>query len=303
MSAAAYRFRAMGSEVMVMVTGGPAGLGALAARHVDHLERCWSRFRPDSDVTRLNLAGGRPLRVDPATIELLQAMVRGVRATSGAFDPTQLAPIVALGYERSLGADRARCLVPAEAQLRGDLGRAEIDGDACCVRLPLGTVLDPGGIGKGLAADLTAELLVARGARGALVSVGGDLRVAGEAPDGHDWRIGIDDDGVEAEQVMLVAGGVATSAPAGRCWRGPDGRLVHHLLDPANGRPTHRAVQATVIAGTAAWAEVWTKALMVRGSAEVLPMLDALHLPARVVEEGGSLTTGRWWPTAGLEAA
>jgi thiamine biosynthesis lipoprotein len=254
-------------------------------------------------VTRLNFAGGRPLRVDSTTIELLRAMVRGVQATMGAFDPTQLAPIVALGYERSLGADGARCLVPADAQPRGDLGGAEIDGDARRVRLPLGTVLDPGGIGKGLAADLTAELLVARGARGALVSVGGDLRVIGEAPGGDGWTIGVDDDGAEVEQVMLAAGGVATSATAGRCWPGPDGRLVHHLLEPASGRPAHRARQATVIAGTAAWAEVWTKALVVRGPNELLPLLDALRLPARVVGGDGSLTVSRWWPTSGMEAA
>ena len=174
--------------------------------------------------------------------------------------------------------------------------------------------LDAGGIGKGLAADLAVCYLVDAGAHGASVSIGGDLAVRGRAPQAGGWIIGIadpmipGDTDVENGQLMMVAGGVATSGTLRRRWRGDDGDSVHHLLDPTTGSPVRHArelVAVTVVAGTAAWAEVWTKAVMVHGAA-VLDGLDEIGLGARVTYADATTTTNEAWsafesPTASSE--
>jgi thiamine biosynthesis lipoprotein ApbE len=91
-------FRAMGCGVQVLVHGGGAELLDLARRRIEHYERCWTRFDASSDLCRINASGGRDVVVDPSTVTLVQAMVRGWAATDGAFDPTLLAPLVGLGH-------------------------------------------------------------------------------------------------------------------------------------------------------------------------------------------------------------
>ncbi|MEO7369319.1 MAG: FAD:protein FMN transferase, partial [Ilumatobacteraceae bacterium] len=135
---------------------------------------------------------------------------------------------------------------------------------------------------------------------GASVSIGGDVAVAGAAPQPGSWLIGVADPtdlDVEASQLALVWGGVATSGTLRRRWRDRDGAMVHHLLDPATRRPAHHhreIVAATVIAGTAAWAEVWTKAVMVRG-VMMLPVLDRFALGAQVTYADTATTVNTTW--------
>lgn len=298
--------RAMGCAAEIEVVGGNADLLDLAARRLAELEACWSRFLPDSDVSRLNAAGGRPVEVDPATIDLLEAMVHAHHATDGAFDPTLLAPLVGLGYTASLHDAAASVPVPAGVRPRGDVRGVAVDRRASVAQLPAGTAIDAGGIGKGLAADLVAELLVARGADGAMVSVGGDLRAHGRGPSHGGWIIGVADawdDRVEVARVGIEDGGIATSGTQrGRFPSATSAR--HHLLDPATGAPSHadELVQVTVVAGTAAWAEAFTKAVMVRGLGE-LARLDERSLGARAVTADGAVhTNDSWWLTAASTA-
>ena len=95
------KWRAMGSSVEVVVVGCRPELLDVAKSSIDHHERHWSRFLPDSDISRLNHAAGSTVHIDPATVVLLRAMIDGWRATTGAFDPTLLAPLVGLGYAAS----------------------------------------------------------------------------------------------------------------------------------------------------------------------------------------------------------
>ena len=296
-------FRAMGCGVEVLVHGGGVELLDLARRRIEHFERCWTRFDASSDLCRINAAGGRDVVVDPSTVTLVQAMVRGWAATDGAFDPTLLAPLVGLGYVASWD-DATRATPLAAATAARTLPTAVlVDEQASVVRAPAGIGLDAGGIGKGLAADLVAAELLAAGAVGALVSIGGDVCVQGLAPQVGGWSIGVADprdDRIEQCRLRLAAGGVATSGTSQRAWITADGRAVHHLLDPATGEPpTHpaadAAVEATVVAGTAAWAEVWTKAVLVRGPHTVLPLLDGLGLAARAVLADGSEQCNDTW--------
>ena len=171
------QFRGMGSKVVVEVVDGAAGHLALARDRLAFLEARWSRFRASSDLSRLNAAQGEPVVVDGSTIELLEAMVHGFTLTDGSFDPTLLAPLVRLGYASSIHDPAAVTELPVGVQRRGHIRGLVVDLNEMTVRLPPGTAVDAGGIGKGLAADMVAGLLMANGAGGAMVDIGGDVRV------------------------------------------------------------------------------------------------------------------------------
>jgi FAD:protein FMN transferase len=293
-------WRAMGCDVDVVIVGGSQDLLHLARTSIDHLERRWSRFVPDSDISRLNHAAGSNVHIDPATVVLLQAMLDGWRATGGSFDPTLLAPLVGLGYASSWHDESVVTSLPRGALLRGDLDQLTIDHERNTAATPRGMCLDAGGIGKGLAADLVVAQLMEAGARGASISIGGDIAVRGTAPQAGGWLIGVADPtdlDHEIDQLSMLEGGVATSGTLRRQWCDDEGKPVHHLLDPATRRPVHHSreiVAVTVVAGTAAWAEVWTKAVMVRGEA-MLAILDGYQLPAQLTYADSSTATNRAW--------
>jgi FAD:protein FMN transferase len=292
-------FRAMGCRVSVFVNG-PASLSVRARSSIQHLEQLWSRFIVDSDISLLNDSNGRPRRVDPMTVRLIRAMIGGWNETDGAFDPTLLPTLVALGGDdRSENCSRST-LVPDQLMWRGDPGSIEIDADGT-VTLPACTTLDPGGIGKGLAADIVAGELSAAGAVGVLIDIGGDIAVRGLAPSGDGWKIAVGDEG---EAVALCHGGVATSGIERRRWTRPDGVVVHHLIDPRHLAPfTTEACEVSVIAGTAAWAEVFTKYVMAasaRGRValdDALSHLDSRGLAARVRHRTGEIDRNQSWTT------
>jgi thiamine biosynthesis lipoprotein len=252
----------MGSQVHVAALDAPTDVVPHARAAIRVLERRWSRFLPDSEVSRINAAGGRSVAVSTTTATLIALAVRGWADTDGAYDPTVLDAVIGAGYDRSFeltttsdpDADVATGPAPGCAGIT-------VDMDTGRVRLPAGVRLDPGGIGKGLAADLVATTLVAEGARGALVNVGGDVRVAGTGPP-TGWRIAIDLPNVTGGELTLCAGGVATSGTHSRRWVRAD-HTRHHLIDPRSGTPSASPfVATTVVAGTAWQAEVLTKAVL-----------------------------------------
>ena len=254
----------MGGEAVVVVHP-ENSLHDLARRRLQDLERKWSRFREDSDVSRLNAARDRPVAVSPDTLHLLRRSIRAWRLTRGAFDPSVLDALVAWGYDRDLPSVRGPLAPPPDARAAG-LGGVRVDDVAGTVCLG-GAGFDPGGIGKGLAADLVATELVAAGASGALVGVGGDLRVAGEGPDGQ-WTVGVEDPAAPTTdlcRLSITSGGLATSGDRRRRWTAA-GTTVHHLIDPETGRPAPSPLAgASVLAGEAWWADALTKAVLVGG--------------------------------------
>ncbi len=174
-----------------------------------------------------------------------------------------------------------------------------IDHSTGEVALPPGTILDAGGIGKGRAADLAVEFALREGAPGAMVEIGGDLRVEGQPDDAEHWTIDVlsPDRSSVTTQVELTSGAVATSTDALRTWI-HDGQRVHHLIDPSTGRATDNGVIAcTVIAATATWAEALTKPAFVRGRAEALSLADRLGIAMMVTEANGSEHASDHWRT------
>lgn len=284
--------------------GSEADLERLALRGVerlDDLERRWSRFIPTSEVSVLNDSGGMPVVVSDDTVRLVTALVQGWHLTDGSFDPTLLGALVGLGYAASRAdAERRTSLAPTVA-VRGRPDGVLVDHGHAVVQLPAGTALDPGGMGKGLAADLVVEELRTAGAIGALVEVGGDLRVSGRAP-GSAWVISVDTAGPDG--VVLVSlqdGGIATSTSRLRTWRA-DGERRHHLIDPATLRPSARdAVSCTVIAGSAATAEAFTKVAFAHDPHDALDRFEQRELAASITTTGGERLVTTSWRSFELE--
>lgn len=264
----------MGTSTLLVVHRDDAHLLDEAEAHIADLERRWSRFLPDSELSVLNRAAGAPVIVRPDTFSLILAAVDGAVATDGRFDPTVHDAVVALGYDRSFerieigdatahGAGSPQADSATTPRPAPGVEGIELDDALLAVRLPEGVRLDLGGIGKGTAADLVSGWVMDQGARGIAVSIGGDVRVRGTAPAGGGWAFthGIDD----LDLPTLVDGGVCTSSTGRRRWATPTGP-VHHLVDPRTGRCTADGVESiTVVAGTAQQAEVLTKAAMVAG--------------------------------------
>lgn len=285
-----HRFLAMDSDAYVAIVGGPRSLLALAERRVHEMERRWSRFLPSSELSRLNSAGGELVAVSTDTIRLLHAACDAWAFTGGRFDPTVLDAMLHLGYEHTFETVRnslaeAFCAVPATG-----CDGIVIDEIAGTVRLPIGVRFDAGGIGKGLAADLISEELLRAGARGAMVSLGGDLRVRGEGPHTDGWSVGIEHPLQRTRSlatVQLVDGAVATSSRLGRRWRRMDG-MVHHLVNARTGRPSVGVTAVSVIAATGAWADALTKVCC---TDTVSAALDGAlgHATAVVVHDDGTV--------------
>lgn len=264
-------FDVMSTHAHIVVVGGGAGVAARARQRVEALEARWTRFAP-SEITYLNARTGEVVVLSPETYALVEAAVTAWRATGGKFDPTVLTSMVALGYDRSfelLGSDHSE----AADTGAGSIGSAPGFGGALLwperreVLLPAGAEIDPGGIGKGLAADLVVDELIASGVEGVVVNLGGDTRVGGRSPDGGRWPISIEDprDGQEFARVALDDGAVATSSTLTRHWT-HGGREHHHVLDPSTGSPAATdAVAVSVVAGRCWWAEATTKWLLVEG--------------------------------------
>jgi FAD:protein FMN transferase len=274
------RFAAMGTTAHIVVNG-PETLLASARARIEDLEGRWSRFRGDSEVSRLNRHG--VARVSAETEDLVVRSIAGWHHTGGRFDPTVHHAMIGLGYDTTFERIAAEAAVSAPVAAPGCGG---IEVSAGVVRLPEGAGFDPGGIGKGLAADLVASEMVAGGADGALVNLGGDLRAAGAAESGS-WAIEIEEPLAGVREVVAFDGGaVATSTPLRRTWiQGSERR--HHLIDPGRGLPVSAPpALVSVVAGEAWWAEVCTKAAMVVPRGLLSGLLD--DASALVVGSDGS---------------
>jgi thiamine biosynthesis lipoprotein len=274
------RFRAMGTDIHIAAVGATPQLVGAAERRIRELERRWSRFLDTSEVNALNHHQGRPVIVSHDTFELVTRSIAAWHATGGRYDPTVGPALTAHGYDRDFQ-DIAGVISRAPETVTPAPGPAGIDlmPGINAITLPVGVTIDPGGIGKGLAADLTADLLIAEGADGALVNLGGDLRVLGQAPPSEGWVVNVDDPihpGRELLRLALPDGAVATSSRLLRRWQTTAGE-AHHLIDPTTGRPARTDVVAvTVVAGEAWWAEALTKALFLTGPAG-FDELDDIH--------------------------
>ena len=292
MAVADERFRVMASAAQVLVVDAPDGLTAQARERLEQLEQAWSRFIPFSDISRLNAAAGIPVTVGADTLLLVTTMVEAWHLTGGRYDPTTLPALVTSGYGSSIDDHTKTTKLPIGAEIGGDPDRIQIDPVTSTVTLPANLTLDPGGIGKGLAADITAGFLLEHGAKGALVSIGGDLVAIGRAPDPRGWFVTVEDpwtSDADLCTLQIDGGGVATSSTLTRRWD-HDGHRYHHLIDPDTGIQSDTDLAAvTVVAATGWQAEALATATLLGGSERALDYLTAHDAQAIAVTNDGEL--------------
>ena len=295
-------FGVFGTTAVLLVTDS-AALGearAVADRELAAVDRAASRFRADSELTALNQAGGAARPVSPLFAGLIAAALRAARLTDGAVDPTCAAALAGLGYDRDFEQVRAGTTAPGSAPVPVPVpGWRSVELEKGHARLRDGALLDLGATAKAWAADRCAELIAGRVGGGVLVSLGGDIAVAGTAPDGG-WRVRVTDDhaaGPDApgQTVAITEGGLATSSITVRAWRS-GGRPVHHIIDPATGGPAQPCWRTvSVAAGTCVDANTASTAAIIR--AEGAPgWLAGAGLPARLVRPDGTAVTTAGWP-------
>jgi thiamine biosynthesis lipoprotein len=291
---------AMGSSAHLVAGDAPAGVVDWAIGELERLEQCWSRFRRDSELARLNAGAGAWTDVSASMLLVLTCAADLHRITAGRFDPTILDALERAGYDRTFEAVPANIRDAPDRRRNGHrvpgFARVEIDEERSRVRLRAGARLDLGGLGKGLAADLIARGLVDRGARSALVSLGGDLRAGGEPPPDGAWQIPVldpFDDGRVAFRFPLVDGAIVTSTTRIRRWTRAR-RDYHHIVDPATGDSARTTVVAVVAAARDAWwAEGIAKSVIIGGATVGMSLARDAGVRAWLfLADGDALETG-----------
>jgi thiamine biosynthesis lipoprotein len=263
---------------------------------IDEIDLACSRFRDDSELVALNAAAGRATVVSPVLFEAVEVAVDAARSTGGAVDPTVGAAIVAAGYDRDF--DSLLPEGPAENPAPAPGWRAvHADAASRSVRLEDCVQLDLGATAKALAADRAAAAARAVTSDGVLLSLGGDIAVAGPSPDGG-WPVALADDHRDpagGPVVTLCGGGLATSSTTVRRWR-RGGRELSHIFNPVTGAAcTSIWRTVSVTAGSCLAANVASTASIVLGE-DAPSWLARAGLRARLVSREGSVLLLNGWP-------
>jgi FAD:protein FMN transferase len=293
-------WRALGTLVQLVVTdpGALPEARRLLEKDLAEVDAACSRFRADSEIRALK--GGRQT-ISPLLAEAIAVALRAARLTDGDVDPTVGAAMSAVGYDRDFEKIEPNG-PPLRLTVRKVPGWKQVRLDGQTLIMPAGVQLDLGATAKAWAADRSAARIAARLGGGGLVSLGGDIAVAGPAPDGG-WRIRVQDvtgapgdpPGGPYALIAIRDGGLATSSTAARRWqRGGD--VLHHILDPRTGLPAEPVWRTvSVAAGSCADANAASTAAVIRGH-RALGWLAQLGLPARLVDATGVVFTVAGWP-------
>jgi len=294
---------ALGTTATVLVTD-PGSLEAIERKvrvDLDAVDLACSRFRADSELSRLNERPGRPVPVSPLLFEAITVALRAAELTGGVVDPTVGLALRRSGHDRVFGVPGGAVAPPVRVE-RATWRDVAMDADRGRVTIPAGVELDLGATAKALAADRAATVAAAAAEGvGVLVSLGGDLRIAG--PSAGDWHVRICDDHragaeVPGQTVGVRSGGVATSSTTVRRW----GRGAHHIIDPASGRPAVAPWRTvSVAASTCVDANIASTAAIVLGDAAAA-WLRARGMPARMVAGDGEVLRLCEWPATGAQS-
>ena len=315
--------RALGTSADLLVTD-PSGTDrarAILGAELDAIDLACSRFRPDSELWRVNHAHGRAMRVSALLAEAVAVAITAADVTDGDVDPTCGRSLVRLGYDRDFAAARRDTSpLPRPAVPAAGWQAVELDRERREIKIPADVMLDLGATAKALAADRAATRIAAALNCGVLVNLGGDIRVAGEPPD-YGWLVGIVDnrgfDGAEGPApsglprldaspcppspprhdtvVTIRDGGLATSSTKVRAWSRGAARL-HHIVEPSTGMPVSSCWRTvSVAAATCVDANTASTAAIIRGG-RAPGWLASQHLPARLAGHHGEIVMVAGWP-------
>ena len=271
-------FRAMNTDFLV--EGLSAHEASEVRRQISAAEAALSRFLPDSEISRINHAGGEWLKVSPLVYDVLDEAVSAFRSTEGLFNPFMGRALRELGYDRSFEQLKPVAWPISAAAFAADVLPLEMDAQLQRVRLSPEYAVDLGGIAKGWTAQRSADALLATDVRAGLIDAGGDVVLWGREPEQGLWGIGVGNPQGEEEDVAelwfegLTA--LATSSVVKRSWQVQGRGTAHHILDPRTGNSAESdLLQATVIGRDLVSAEQFAKCLLVLGSAAGLSWLGA----------------------------
>jgi thiamine biosynthesis lipoprotein ApbE len=294
--------KALGGLMRVVVTRAERLAEARKAvgEVVAAMDAAASRFRDDSELSRLNASPERSVAVSPLLASAIEAALRGAKLTGGAVDPTVGTAIRLAGYDRDFSEIEADGeSIPLLIQAIPGWRAVRFDRATRTAWIPGGVELDLGATAKAMTADLAATAALEAAGGGVLVSLGGDIAVAGESPDGG-WSIQASEDSsapvAEGEEsISITSGGVATSSTTVRRWtRG--GIALHHIIDPGTGRPVESVWRTvTAAAGTCLDANIASTAAIVMGE-RATAWLESHGLPARLVDRAGVVHRVGGWP-------
>ena len=258
------------------------------------------RSRTDSELSALNRAQGLEFAASPLLLEALGVGIEAARATDGDVDPTLGRAMSGLGWDLDFAVVVSRSEPRTiEAVPASGWRSIAIDRTRGTVRIPRGMEIDLGATAKALAADRSAHTVARIVGTGVLVSLGGDIAIAGPAPEGG-WPIRITDDHRSApnapgQTIALSGGGLATSSTTVRRWRA-GGEERHHILDPQTGLPAPEIWRTvSVAAASCVEANVASTVAIVRGAAALRDLAQA-RLPSRLVTTSGKVFTAASWP-------
>jgi thiamine biosynthesis lipoprotein len=295
-------WRVFGTGARLVVTD-PRALAA-ARRAVDTeleaIDLAASRFRPDSELSRLNAAQGRAVSVSDLFAELVKVGLEAASETEGLVDPTLGAQLEEIGYDRTFREIPTDGPAPRfTVRRQANWPMVELDVLRGTVRLPVGVLLDLGATAKAHAADRAADAAHRACGAGVLVSLGGDIGVSGSPPD-DGWPVAITDDSnafpeTTGPVVVITAGGLATSSTTVRQWQ-REGIAMHHLLDPSSGQPVSGPWRTISVASTSCLAaNTAATAAMVVGE-DAAAWLTGRGVPARLVAHDGAIRVLSGWP-------
>jgi FAD:protein FMN transferase len=277
--------RLMGSPSEILVDG-PAELIRIGFSRLRQLEQTWSRFLPDSELNRLQARRGGWLECSDDLVVALQHCQKMHDETHGLFDPTIRASLEQHGYDRTFAEVVERSISPQQEIVATPApGLAGLDISGNWVRLAPGMSIDLGGIGKGLAADIVADELIAAGANSAYISLGGDIRAAGEPVDENGWPVPLlhPTTGQTIDHHALYSGSLVMSTVAIRRWTRGDTEH-HHIIDPRTGRPAETDLLAVAVSDhSAARGEALAKAAIIAGDVDGVTLLRAARVKAWMI--------------------
>lgn len=287
-------FRAMGSDMLVILESDSGSAPTIlqdVPNWFEEWEQSLSRFRLDSELSRLNRTFDQPVAVSDAFWEVFQTAVWADEFSESLVTPTVLDAMLDAGYDRSfegLQHDQFGMMPRIEHH---PLSMVVADPENRTITLPKGVRLDFGGVAKGWAAHQAMQRLREFGP--CLMNAGGDIAVSGPQMEGSAWQIGVSDPfkaGNDFDTLLVKQGGVASSGKDRRHWK-RNGALQHHIINPNTGLPVDTDVlRVTVIAPTVMEAEAAAKTAFILGREKGLEWLETQHsFAGLVVMESGDV--------------
>ena len=290
-------FQAMGGHCEIQLAAPDRQLAEknsqLAIDEVLRIESKYSRYRPDSIVSRINSAAGsgNPVSCDDETQWLLDYANTLFKSSDGLFDITS-------GVLRRAW-DFKEKKVPSDEELKSILdliGWQKVGRGKNSIHLPsAGMEIDFGGFGKEYAADRAAALLSSAGVRHAYINLGGDIRAVGPQLDGKPWVVGIKNPRKESGIVAtfpIENGALATSGDYEKYFE-KDGRRYCHILNPFTGRPVNYWQSVSVVAPLAIAAGSYSTIAMLKEAAGTA-FLDKMGFQYFCIDQTGQYQIGQF---------